>query len=176
MTTTNPNTTDYGMFTEEGNVAVHEIVVNAVDVPSALEELVQLASIGLGPGWRHPMGEATDTEVFDAVAYAVEERLKGAPKLTLSAVIFDLEKQKYKAYQAAKVPRTSEAALEVPIPPLNGEHRLGSQGHGLASIIQNLNVLTQHLDHQIGTSCSNIRHKKRECNGEPDQKSTIGMV
>ena len=103
MTTTNPNTTDYGMFTEEGNVAVHEIVVNAVDVPSALEELVQLASIGLGPGWRHPMGEATDTEVFDAVAYAVEERLKGAPKLTLSAVIFDLEKQKVQAYRAAKV-------------------------------------------------------------------------
>jgi hypothetical protein len=108
MTTTNPNTTDYGMFTEEGNVAVHEIVVNAVDVPSALEELVQLASMNyatpaFGRSLRRTMGEATDTEVFDAVAYAVEERLKGAPKLTLSAVIFDLEKQKVQAYQAAKV-------------------------------------------------------------------------
>tara|TARA_B100001964_G_scaffold71583_1_gene81158 strand:+ start:213 stop:626 length:414 start_codon:yes stop_codon:yes gene_type:complete len=108
MTTTNPNTTDYGMFTEEGNVAVHEIVVNAVDVPSALEELVQLASMNYAPpafgrSLRRTMGEATDTEVFDAVAYAVEERLKGAPKLTLSAVIFDLEKQKVQAYQAAKV-------------------------------------------------------------------------
>ena len=108
MTTTNPNTTDYGMFTEEGNVAVHEIVVNAVDVPSALEELVQLASMNyatpaFGRRLRRTMGEATDTEVFDAVAYAVEERLKGAPKLTLSAVIFDLEKQKVQAYQAAKV-------------------------------------------------------------------------
>ena len=108
MTTTNPNTTDYGMFTEEGNVAVHEIVVNAVDVPSALEELVQLASMNYAPAafgrrLRRTMGEATDTEVFDAVAYAVEERLKGAPKLTLSAVIFDLEKQKVQAYQAAKV-------------------------------------------------------------------------
>jgi len=108
MTTTNPNTTDYGMFTEEGNVAVHEIVVNAVDVPSALEELVHLASMNYAPpafgrSLRRTMGEATDTEVFDAVAYAVEERLKGAPKLTLSAVIFDLEKQKVQAYQAAKV-------------------------------------------------------------------------
>ena len=108
MTTTNPNTTDYGMFTEEGNVAVHEIVVNAADVPSALEELVQLASMNYAPpafgrSLRRTMGEATDTEVFDAVAYAVEERLKGAPKLTLSAVIFDLEKQKVQAYQAAKV-------------------------------------------------------------------------
>ena len=108
MTTTNPNTTDYGMFTEEGNVAVHDIVVNAVDVPSALEELVQLASMNYAPpafgrSLRRTMGEATDTEVFDAVAYAVEERLKGAPKLTLSAVIFDLEKQKVQAYQAAKV-------------------------------------------------------------------------
>jgi len=108
MTTTNPNTTDYGMFTEEGNVAVHDIVVNAVDVPSALEELVHLASMNYAPPAfgrrpRRTMGEATDTEVFDAVAYAVEERLKGAPKLTLSAVIFDLEKQKVQAYQAAKV-------------------------------------------------------------------------
>ena len=108
MTTTNPNTTDYGMFTEEGNVAVHDIVVNAVDVPSALEELVHLASMNYAPpafgrSLRRTMGEATDTEVFDAVAYAVEERLKGAPKLTLSAVIFDLEKQKVQAYQAAKV-------------------------------------------------------------------------
>ena len=108
MTTTNPNTTDYGMFTEEGNVAVHEIVVNAVDVPSALEELVHLASMNYAPpafgrSLRRTMGEATDTEVFDAVAYAVEERLKGAPKLTLSAVIFDLQKQKVHAYQAAKV-------------------------------------------------------------------------
>ena len=98
MTTTNPNSTDYGMFTEEGNVAVHEIVENAVDVPSALEDLVHLASRNYAT-----MGEATDTEVNDAVADAVENRLKGAPKLTLSAVIFDLQKQKVQAYQAAKV-------------------------------------------------------------------------
>ena len=98
MTTTNPNTTDYGMFTEEGNVAVHEIVVNAVDVPSALEDLVHLASRNYAT-----MGEATDTEVNDAVAYAVENRVKGAPKLTLSAVIFDLQKVIRHAHQAAKV-------------------------------------------------------------------------
>tara|TARA_Y100000031_G_scaffold87483_1_gene96184 strand:+ start:201 stop:626 length:426 start_codon:yes stop_codon:yes gene_type:complete len=72
MTTTNPDTTDYGMFTEEGNVAVQEIVDNAKDKDHAMELLAALAASDPGN-----YGEATDTEVEDAVFYTVRDKLSG---------------------------------------------------------------------------------------------------
>ena len=73
MTTTNPDTTDYGMFSEQGNLVVHTIVEDAADPDAAMEMLKELATKDPGN-----FGEATDTEVEDAVFCAVFDRVIGA--------------------------------------------------------------------------------------------------
>ena len=84
MTTTNPDTTDYGMFSEQGNLVVHTIVEDAADPDAAMEMLKELATKDPGN-----FGEATDTEVEDAVFCAVFDRVTADAIMTA----FDVEQQ-----------------------------------------------------------------------------------
>ena len=65
----------YGMFTDEGNVAVHEIVAVAYRINISWQVVMQmLEKLSNVKGFE----EATDTAVRDAVWYALSRRLNNA--------------------------------------------------------------------------------------------------
>ena len=62
----------YGMFTDEGNAAVHEIVAVAYRINISWQVVMQmLEKLSRVKGFE----EATDTAVRDAVWYALSRRL-----------------------------------------------------------------------------------------------------
>ena len=65
----------YGMFTDEGNVAVHNIVTTAhllniswIEVVGMLDKLSKVEGFG----------EANDTAVYEAVSFALYEEMHNA--------------------------------------------------------------------------------------------------